>query len=213
MTDAIIQLKVTLRDTKPPVWRRVQLRDCTLSELHEILQTTMGWGNGHLWSITVGQEEFGDPEMTEGLEFSDAGATRLGELLAGGIRNMEYLYDFGDGWQHRIQIEKVLEAEPGAVYPRCVDGAMACPPEDCGGVWGYSSLIEAMADPKNTRREELLEWLGEEFHPEAFDIDATNRNLNVPRPAAEPAGSGSGSIPRKNAKKRSGKKAARRTGK
>ena len=88
-----------------------------------------------------------------------------------------YQYDFGDSWMHRLELEKRLEAEPDVTYPRCVDGERACPPEDCGGVWGYADLLEAVKKPKTPRQRELLEWLGGPFNPETFDVAEVNERL------------------------------------
>jgi hypothetical protein len=136
----VYQLKITLRHIKPPVWRRVQVKDCTLAHLHE-------------------------------------GKVKISRLLAGGIKKWNYVYDMGDSWEHLIQAEKVVDAEPGVRYPRCIAGKRACPPEDCGGPWGYGDFLETIQDPKHERHEELLEWVGGEFDPEAFDVEAVNEEL------------------------------------
>jgi hypothetical protein len=97
--------------------------------------------------------------------------------VAQGFKKFTYTYDFGDNWRHVIQVEKVLAAEPGARYPRCVGGKRACPPEDCGGPWGYGDFLEAISNPKHPEHEDMLEWAGDEFDPEAFDLEAVNEEL------------------------------------
>jgi Plasmid pRiA4b ORF-3-like protein len=102
---------------------------------------------------------------------------RLSRVVASGIKKFTYTYDFGDNWDHAILVEKTLEAEPGVRYPRCVGGKRACPPEDCGGPWGYGDFLEAVGDPRHPEHEEMLEWAGGEFDPEAFDIETVNEEL------------------------------------
>jgi hypothetical protein len=91
-----------------------------------------------------------------------------------------YEYDFGDSWQHEVVLEKTLEPEPKIKYPRCIEGERACPPEDCGGIWGYAEFVEAIRDPQHENHEEMLEWGGGEFDPEGFDLNVVNRELRSP---------------------------------
>jgi Plasmid pRiA4b ORF-3-like protein len=174
-----VQIKVKLLGvTKPPVWRRVQLRaDTPLDQLHEILQATLGWENYHLHAFSFGGEEFGprDPELD--LDFSDESRVTLGELTDIGAR-FRYTYDFGDNWEHEILVEDLLDSNPDTHYPILVAAKGACPPEDCGGTWGYADLKAIFADPNDERHQEMLEWLGlenaSEFDPAAVpseDID------------------------------------------
>jgi hypothetical protein len=178
----VYQLKVTLRDIKPPVWRRVQVKDCTLAKLHDIIQACMGWDDYHLHEFDIGGERYGDPrQWRDGfggeMEVGNEGKVKLGQVVARGVKKFSYVYDMGDNWGHTIQVEKVLDAEPGVRYPRCVAGKRACPPEDCGGPWGYGDFLEAIQDPRHGRHEELLEWVGGEFDAEAFDAEAVNEEL------------------------------------
>ena len=178
----VYQLKITLRDIKPPVWRRVQVKDCSLVKLHDIIQTCMGWDDYHLHEFEIGGERYGDPrqwpdDFGGDLEVGNEGKVKLSQLAAGGIKKFSYVYDMGDNWDHTIQIEKVLPAEAGVRYPRCIAGQRACPPEDCGGPWGYGDFLEAIQDPRHGRHEELLEWVGGEFDAEAFDAEAVNEEL------------------------------------
>ncbi len=173
----VYQLKITLRDIKPPIWRRVQVKDCTLNQLHDLIQTCMGWDGYHLHAFEIGGEQYSEPDPDGMMETEDERKVKLSQVVAGGIKKLTYTYDFGDNWDHVIQVEKTLEAEAGVRYPRCIAGKRACPPEDCGGPWGYAEFLEAIRDPKHERHEELLEWVGGEFDPEKFDIEAVNEEL------------------------------------
>jgi hypothetical protein len=173
----VYQLKITLRDIKPPVWRRVQVQDCTLGKLHDIIRTSMGWDGYHLHAFDIGGEQYGEPDPDGLMETEDERKVRLSRVVAQGFKKFSYTYDFGDNWDHTIQVEKVLDAEPGVRYPRCLAGKRACPPEDCGGPWGYGDFLEAIRNPRHERHEELLEWVGGEFDPEALDIEAVNEGL------------------------------------
>lgn len=179
---AAFQLKITLQDVKPPVWRRVETRDCTLGELHETIQAAMGWHDGHMHEFTVGKTRVISAELEE-FEAAPAGSRReeavlLSELYAAGTKKIEYTYDFGDGWRHSIVIEGKVPVDAVAAQPVCTGGARACPPEDIGGPWGYAEFLEALADPTHERHEELTEWYGEEdFDPERFDVAEANRML------------------------------------
>jgi hypothetical protein len=138
----------------------------------------MGWEDAHLHAFDFGNRRFGIPDPDspfESDEEDEATATFM-EVL-GRKKLFGYEYDFGDSWVHRIEVEKRLVAEPGVTYPHCVEGKRACPPEDCGGVWGYADLLEAIDRPKTPRQRELLEWLGGPFDPEKFDVDAVNEQL------------------------------------
>jgi Plasmid pRiA4b ORF-3-like protein len=174
----VYQLKITLRDIKPPIWRRVQVEDCSLSELHDIIQTCMGWDGYHLHAFEIGGEQYSEPDPDGMMETEDERKVKLSQIVSGGIKKFSYTYDFGDNWEHTIQVEKVLDAEPGVRYPRCIAGERACPPEDCGGPWGYGDFLEAIQNPNHEQHEEMLEWSGGTFDPEQFDIEAVNQKLH-----------------------------------
>src|SRR5262249_30670458 len=149
------QLKIVLKDVKPPIWRRVQVPDGTLGDLHEGIQIVMGWEDYHLHQFIVRGTYYG-PTSPDGfnldLDTEDEEGVLLSQIVYEGRRvRLRYEYDFGDGWQHEILFERTVEREPRVRYPRCVDGARACPPEDVGGPWGYADLLEAIASPKHQR--------------------------------------------------------------
>jgi hypothetical protein len=140
----------------------------------------MGWTNSHLHHFRVGEQFYGDPELMQenfaDLEYKDSTATRLSTIVPAGRRKFRfgYEYDFGDSWWHEILVEKV---EAGEAKAECLAGERACPPEDCGGPWGYADFLDALADPDHERHEELEEWLGGPFDPEAFDPAAATRRM------------------------------------
>jgi len=182
-TGEVYQFKITLLDTQPPIWRRIQVQDCSLDTLHEHIQTAMGWTNSHLHHFRIGDKLHGDPRLlaeTFGeLNYADSTRTMLSDILPEGTGRFgfEYEYDFGDGWQHEVLFEGRLRAEPGRHYPLCLEGERACPPDDVGGTWGYVDFLAAIADPENEQHEELREWIGRKFDPEAFNPVAATRAM------------------------------------
>ena len=172
--DTVYQFKITLQESHPSIWRRIQVQDCTLDKLHEHVQTAMGWTNSHLHRFQIGEQRYADPmlmeEDFEEFGYKDSTTTMLSAILPinGKQFRFEYEYDFGDGWQHEVLFEGVLRAESKVKYPLCLEGARACPPEDCGGIWGYAELIEALGNKDHERHEDMLEWIGGRFDPEAF---------------------------------------------
>jgi len=172
----VYQLKITLANVKPPVWRRVEVMDCSLSTLHLIIQIVMGWSNSHLWDFEVANERYGEDDSGE-LDMMDSNKIRLSRIAQSHVKKFHYTYDFGDNWDHVIQIEKILEPNSQAQYPRCVKGSRACPPDDCGGPGGYSAFVAAIQDPSHRSHKEMLDWVGGEFDPEAFDLESINDDL------------------------------------
>ena len=148
---AIYQFKVMLNESNPLIWRRIQVPDCTFGELHEVLQVVMGWEDCHLHQFVVNGKYFGEATHDDlDMEVEDEDGIRLSEIYTGkNIPRIVYEYDFGDSWQHEIFLEKILEPEPNVAYPRCIEGARACPPEDVGGIWGYADFLEAISDPNH----------------------------------------------------------------
>lgn len=172
------QLKVTLRDVTPTVWRRVLVHDVTtVEQLHAILQAIMGWGNYHLWEFTIGGKPYAAPGI-EGAPVTGVRSKLVSLRLQPGDA-FEYLYDPGDGWEHEVVLEASSAPKPDMILPLCVAGERACPPEDCGGPPGYESLLEILRDPDHPEYKETLEWVPVGFQPEIFDVPATNRILEL----------------------------------
>lgn len=179
---AVYRFKIILRGTHPLIWRRIETKDVTLKKLHELIQTAMGWTNSHLHQFQIAGVRYTDPRLMTG-EFDDFGAIdysgiRISDLVSkhGSKLRMGYEYDFGDGWQHEVVLEKVTQSEPGAKYPRCIDGERACPPEDIGGVYGFADYVEAITNPNHSEYGEFLEWNGP-FDPAQFDAAKTTRRM------------------------------------
>lgn len=169
MARLIYQLKVTLTDVRPPVWRRVLIPGgFTLDRVHRVIQYAVGWRHCHLHQFDVGGAQYGVPDPDDLLDVRDELDARLDAVAVKGTR-LRYTYDFGDWWEHELLVEDVLPADPDLAYPICVAGERAGPPEDVGGADGYVELLEAIADPAHARYEAMIEWLGERFDPESFD--------------------------------------------
>jgi hypothetical protein len=173
--DTVYQFKITLLESHPPIWRRIQGQDCTLDKLHEHIQTAMGWTNSHLHHFKIGEHLYGDPDLLqenfEDMEYKDSTTTKISDILpkTGRRFRFQYEYDFGDSWYHEVLFEGVVQAELKVKYPLCLEGEQACPPEDCGGIWSYPDFVEAIQNPDHERYEELLEWVGGSFDPDEFD--------------------------------------------
>jgi hypothetical protein len=184
----IYQIKATLNDSKPPIWRRILVADTTtLSQLHTILQTVMGWTDSHLHMYTINGQIYGDPEDDE---YGDMGTRnesrfKLNQLAGREGFKFRYEYDFGDSWLHDLLVEKIMPAEEGTRYPICVAGKRACPPEDVGGVWGFEDFLKVASDPKHPEHDEMMEWYGGTFDPERFNLDSVNDGLRHPRKSRE----------------------------
>jgi hypothetical protein len=172
------RLKVTIDGIRPPVWRRVLVpSSITLGRLHQVIQEAFGWWDYHLHEFEIDGVRYGtDDDEGWGEPPRDEHRAKLGKVAAKGARFI-YLYDFGDGWEHRIEVEDVVPLEPGTTYPRCVTGRRARPPEDVGGTWGYAEFLEAIADPRHKQHDEMLEWVGGSFDAELFDLAETNASF------------------------------------
>lgn len=164
MSQTIFQLKITLMGSqKPPIWRQVQITaDIDFQQLHAIIQGAMGWTNSHLHAFTDQRRNFsiGMPDEFDIDETQDGREEKVQDYLSAKGDTLIYEYDFGDSWEHRVEVQKVLEAEPGETYPKLLKGKGACPPEDCGGIWGYYNLVEAINNPKHESHEDMVEWTG-----------------------------------------------------
>jgi hypothetical protein len=159
-SEVIMQIKIKLLGvSKPPIWRRLQLRaDTRLDHLHDIITAAFGWQGYHMHVFTSGPEEFGSPDPELG--HTDERNVSLGQLISGIGDRLRYTYDFGDDWEHEIVVEDLLDADPDIHYPALVAAKGACPPEDCGGPWGYADLKAILADPSHEQHQEMLDWLG-----------------------------------------------------
>ena len=182
ISERLFQFKITLVESKPPIWRRIQVKNCTLDKLHERIQAVMGWNNSHLHRFEIKGERYGDPEyLDDGYDdfrCVDSTITRISDVVPkdGERIHFLYLYDFGDNWRHEVIFEGCLRAEAGQRYPLCLEGEKNCPLENVGGVWGYAEFLEALADPSHEEHEEFLEWAGN-FDPEDFDAVKMTREM------------------------------------
>lgn len=211
----IYELRITLLHTKPPIWRRVAVpADLSLAELHEIVQIAIGWCDEHLHQFRMktgkrppgtadlmglynagrlaeltmharGERTFTDHRV-EDMEGEDESRAVLGELCRRVGDKLIYEYDFGDGWEHAIEVRKIFAPKGAERYPRCLAGKLAGPLEDSGGVWGYYDKLAAIADTKHPEHEEVGEWMGDEFDPERFDVDEVNAVFDEWRRHAQP---------------------------
>jgi len=181
--ERIYQIKVTLKDIKPPIWRRIQVRDCTLDKLHARIQTAMGWTNSHLHHFQIDNALYGDPWLLDEnfaeMNYKNSRETMLSKILpkSGQRFPFAYEYDFGDSWWHEVLFEGCLRVKPGQRYPLCVEGERACPPEDSGGTSGYQEFLESLADPDDEQFEQCAEWIGGTFHPENFDPEKATKRM------------------------------------
>jgi hypothetical protein len=179
MQRRIYQLKITLLEVDPPVWRRLLVPGgYTLDRVSKVIQLAFGWRGYHLHSFDIGGEQFGEPDPLGELELRDELDVRL-DAVAGKGSRFTYVYDFGDWWEHEVIVEDVLPADPDERYPVCVAGQRSGPPEDVGGPEGYRRALAALARPGGAVDEdddELVSWLGD-FHPEHFDPAAVTTLL------------------------------------
>jgi len=179
----IYQIKITLKHSKPPIWRRLLISsETTLTQLHDIIQVAMGWYDSHLHAFNINGENYSapspyDPDHLREMGMKSTRGKKLKSFIFGEGDKFTYEYDFGDFWEHVILVEKILPPDPEQPLPTCIKGKRACPPEDVGGVWGYDIFLEAIKDPNHPEHEMYTEWFGDDFDPEAFDLDATNRAL------------------------------------
>jgi hypothetical protein len=169
MTRRIYQLRVTLSGARPPVWRRLLVPGgYTLDRLHRVIQIGMGWHGYHLHSFEIDGIQYGEPDPEGELALRDELDVRLDAVAGKGTR-LTYLYDFGDWWEHEVEVEDVLPSEPERGYPSCPAGEGACPPEDVGGIEAYGELCAALADPHDPEHADARDWMGAAFDPAAFD--------------------------------------------
>jgi len=188
--DDIFQLRVSLIDIEPPIWRRLLVpQNLTLPRLHTLLQAVMGWTDSHLHQFKIGDVSFAEPHDEFEPASIDYRRVTLNQIAPRRGSTCIYEYDFGDSWDHLIEVEDELPAETvTGPLPRCLAGERACPPEDCGGPGGYAEFLEAVRDPSHPEHDGHLEWAGDDFDPERFDLDSVNRILAryAPRRKREP---------------------------
>lgn len=177
----LFQFKITLQEISPVIWRRIQVQDGPLADLHGHIQAAFGWEDYHMHQFEVDGERYGTPvpdDFDFGVEMIDESNVLLSDLLpkSGARRKWVYTYDFGDGWRHVVIFEGYPPIDHKAKYPICLEGERACPPEDVGGPWGYAEYLAAIADPKHERHDEYLEWRGA-FDSQAFDAKKATREM------------------------------------
>lgn len=187
----LYELKIVLLGSKPPIWRRLQVPgDASLGWLHAVIQVAMGWTNSHLHHFLTREARYADPRELDDTGFGgppdrDESKATLIQIAPGQGDQFVYEYDFGDSWAHEITVEKIIPAPSAAATTAlCLDGARACPPEDCGGIWGYADLLKTLKNPKHPEHEAMKEWLGRPFDAGSFDVVKANlwlRKLKWPR--------------------------------
>ena len=172
---SIVSLKVTLRGTRPPVWRRLLIPGTmTLADPHQAIQAAMGWEDCHLHAFDIGGRQYGDRHTVD--DVADENRLTLNSMLKSGVARFVYTYDFGDDWEHIVVMEKRAPAVEASSYPACVAGKRNCPPEDCGGAWGYQHLLDVLANPAHPARveqTEWFEWVGK-FDPDDFAVQVVD---------------------------------------
>ncbi len=179
----IVQMKISLLGIEPLIWRRIQVPDdMSLGRLHDIIQVAMGWRDGHLHAFHIGDRHYGIPDR----EFSDPNFkiyqeknVKISSILEKGFRSFKYEYDFGDGWEHEVLVEEFPEFDPQLTYPRYIDGARRCPPEDVGGIGGYFDFLEAVMNPRHPEHKEMRAWYGGVFKPDELNIESIEIGLMI----------------------------------
>jgi hypothetical protein len=164
---SIARLKITLDDVEPKVLRRLEVPfSIKLDRLHQTLQAALGWTDTHLFEIRARDIGWGIPDPDWGDGPLDARKATLANVVEDtDAKTLRYLYDFGDGWEHTIKIERLIDPLPGIAYPRLIEASGRCPPEDVGGPWGYAEFLEALTDPEHEQHADMRRWIGEDFDP------------------------------------------------
>ena len=176
--EIVYRFRLELLGVAPTIWRTLEVPSTfSFFYLHRVIQLALGWEDYHLHLFKVEKMKIGDPNPEWDLQCLDERDLLLGEFPLQLGDEIRYEYDFGDGWDHLLVLEAMLLAEKDVTYPRCTGGARACPLEDCGGPWGYSEMLKALADPTDPDYEHWSSWAGEDFDPEDFDFMAINADL------------------------------------
>jgi len=180
----VYELEIALSGITPRIWRRFAVPGrITLAGLHDVIQCVMGWTDSHLHEFIVGERHYTayfpnmDWELAEAMINEET--VKLREIVNRVETRFRYIYDFGDGWQHEVEVKRIGPPDSTVRYPTCLAGGRACPPENCGGVGGYEHLLEVLSDPSHEEHEELSEWVGGQYDPEPFDLRTVNRILRV----------------------------------
>lgn len=168
----IATLRIELIDTDPPIWRQLEVpTSITLKVLHDVVQAAMIWDDQHLWELRLGEQRYGRPMPGDdwgGPPTIKAESVRLREILKPRKIVLDYTYDFGDSWEHRLTFTDVRLGDPDVEYPRLIAGERAAPPEDCGGLPGFYNALDVLADPQHADHAEMTEWFGD-YDPEDMD--------------------------------------------
>ena len=176
----VLQLRVTLCDVEPPIWRRFLVNGADdLAHLHHVLQEVMGWTDTHLHMFVADSGVYGVPDLDFGDDTASEEGVRIDSILQSKGDTVRYEYDFGDDWEHEVTVEAVRDARAREALPRCLAGERACPPEDVGGGPGYEDFLATYADETDPEHEEMVEWVGDGFDPEWIDIEQINAHLKA----------------------------------
>lgn len=184
MTATVYQVQIALRGSKPKIWRRLLVpSSLLLADFHKIIQTSMGWTDSHLHQFAKGRTFYSIKQPNEicwnemnNIDYKKK-KVRISELLIQVKDKITYEYDFGDGWEHDIILEKILPMDNSNENPVCIAGKMNCPPEDCGGIWGYMEMLKVLKNQNHKENESISEWIGEDFDPAYFDVNEVNSLL------------------------------------
>ncbi len=175
--EEVATIRIDLVDTDPPIWREVEVAtSISLKTLHAVIQAAFGWRNYHLWEFSLGNRRYGAPSDEGWREepLVDAGKVRLTDLLGPRKTEIDYLYDFGDSWEHRLNVSDVRAADPHLAYPRYIRGERNGPPEDCGGIPGFYDKLDALVDPRHPDHAEIKRWIGK-YDPKTIDEASIKR--------------------------------------
>ena len=172
-------MKIRLIESKPAIWRRFCVPgETTLDRLHDIIQVVMGWRECHLHSFLIDGQRYTESPGDYDEDALDESGFALAELVLQENAKFTYQYDYGDDWQHELVVESINEVPDGhKACIGCMDGKRNCPPEDVGGITGFSEFLAAIRDPKHPEHDDYLEWHGGRFRPNAFDLDEVNDEL------------------------------------
>lgn len=175
-SDKILELKITLNNIRPPIYRKIQVPDFyTFHQLHHLIQLAFEWENIHMYTffdkdseISAFEDDFSERQP------GDAKKIKLKERFKSLKDRLLYVYDFGDNWEHTVELEKVLDADPSKRYPACISGQRNAPPEDVEGAFGFEDFVEAMNDMKHPQHDDFIEWYGRFFDEMAFSKSKIN---------------------------------------